>query len=136
MQLKQAIRLYIEGADLISAITLAGAAEEILGIMVRKKGGKTALDKKIESMCEVFQIAYNTPADKKVFRNIRSKAKNSPKHFGSGQSEQIDLEREAAEMIDRAIQNHERLTPNLFQEHLAFQKARIERNRKRYESYA
>jgi hypothetical protein len=41
-QLDRAIRLLFEEGDCISAITLAGAAEEILGDMVKRQGGVSA----------------------------------------------------------------------------------------------
>ena len=43
-QLLQALRLYEEGEDYYSVITLAGAAEEIFGRLASKKGLKCALD--------------------------------------------------------------------------------------------
>jgi hypothetical protein len=41
-QLIRAVLLLDDCADNISALTLAGAAEEILGKMIQKKGGSTA----------------------------------------------------------------------------------------------
>ena len=44
-QLLQALRLYEEGEDYYSVITLAGAAEEIFGRLSSKMGLKCALDR-------------------------------------------------------------------------------------------
>ena len=58
-QLETAIDMYIDKKDYISAITLAGAAEEVLGKLAERKGHKTAkkdlsdaLLKKVPSVSE------------------------------------------------------------------------------------
>ena len=43
-QLETALRLFSVGEDLISVITLAGAAEEILGKLVKSQGRDNSLD--------------------------------------------------------------------------------------------
>ena len=48
IQLTRAIKLFFKDQDYISSLTLAGAAEEILGALVRKSGKKHALDEAIE----------------------------------------------------------------------------------------
>lgn len=43
-QLETALRLFDEGQDFFSVVTLAGAADELLGKLVRARGGKTSLE--------------------------------------------------------------------------------------------
>ena len=54
-QLRHAIELFIEARELISAITLAGAAEEILGQLAEKDGFKHALDRRAEGARVMFK---------------------------------------------------------------------------------
>ena len=54
IQLVKAIELFCSQEPL-PAITLAGAAEEILGKLVKKGGGTNALEEEIKDQCELYQ---------------------------------------------------------------------------------
>lgn len=105
-QLVRAIELYIEGSDLVSAITLAGAAEEILGKLVKTLGKEHALQTKAEMLNKIYQHTFKEPPNSKEFIFLLNKAKNELKHIGTGATLELDLETEAVELIERAITNY------------------------------
>ena len=102
-QLLQALRLYEEGEDYYSVITLAGAAEEIFGRLASKMGLKCALDtlkKKLPLISERFFQQELGTGDVSYSVN---RAKNWLKHGQEPMS--FDASFEAEEMLERAIQN-------------------------------
>jgi len=108
-QLDTSISLYLDGKDLISAITLAGAAEEILGKLVKGSGGKSSLEETVERLCGMYEAAFEESPDPKVFADLRNRTRNELKHRGLSDSVSFDLEREATSMIRRAVANHQAL---------------------------
>jgi hypothetical protein len=54
-QLDTAIALYLEGKHLISLITLAGAAEEILGKLAEKSVTKSAFNEILDRLCAMHE---------------------------------------------------------------------------------
>lgn len=64
-QLDTAMGLYLEGRDLISAITLAGAAEEILGKLAEKAGTQSAFNETLDRLCAMHQAAWAEDPDPK-----------------------------------------------------------------------
>jgi hypothetical protein len=73
IQLEKAIDCFIHEKDMVSAITLAGASEELLGNIIRENDGKYALEMAFDSLrvdCEKFQD----------FRNTANKVRNELKH--------------------------------------------------------
>jgi hypothetical protein len=105
-QLVRAIELYIEGSDLVSAITLAGAAEEILGELAKTLAKKHALETKAEMLSKIYQHTFKKPPNPKKFISHMNRAKNELKHIGTGTTLKLDLETEAVELIERAITNY------------------------------
>src|SRR5258706_142471 len=58
-QLETALRLYAEGKEFASVITLAGAAEEIFGLAAKEtKGVENAFDSLKRSTAEIFKAIY------------------------------------------------------------------------------
>lgn len=108
-QLFKAIELYLADQDLVSVITLAGAAEEILGQLVRRRGGKSALDEKVTVLCGLFEAVFKTPANRKEFVDLRNEARNELKHIGKSDHIELDLEQEAVKLLARAIDNYKKL---------------------------
>jgi hypothetical protein len=108
-QLNHAIALFIEERELISCITLAGAAEEILGKLVAASGGTPALTRRAEATRQLHQWFWGTDLGAKVFVNIRNDTKNNLKHLVAGTDVEIDLRKEAMRMLDRALENYEKL---------------------------
>ena len=130
-QLFQAVELYLAGNHLVSAVTLAGAAEEILGELVRRRGGKTALDEKVEVLCKMFEFAFKKSANPKDFINLRNNARNELKHIRTADFIELDLEEEAVKLLDRAISNYKKLKPGPTKKCNEFKNERVRRYRQR-----
>ena len=102
--LHRAIVLFIEEQDFINAITLAGAAEEVLGRFVRGANLTTAMDQIVGNLCRKLGGSLD---EKKIRNDHLNRVKNSLKHFEKGDDEliEIEAEEEAISMIVRAMSN-------------------------------
>ena len=113
-QLNRAINLYLDEKDFISSITLAGAAEELLGKILNQVGVKNVLDEYIKS-CTAFD--ENLKNHYKWFRNDRNINRNYLKHLevtsvyaDEPPPDEIPIFALAAtDLIFRAINNHHKL---------------------------
>ncbi len=108
IQLRTAVQLYNKG-NYISALTLAGAAEEILGQIAKIESGTNALiDDKVwtDQISDYFK--KQRPPFEKV-ASVRNKVKNEIKHNDKGTNNNInhDFEFEAEHFILGAIRNYE-----------------------------
>ena len=130
-QLIHAVELYLEGTHLTSAITLAGAAEEILGKLVNRLEKKNALELKVKRLCEMYEHVFNESAEPKSFVELRNLARDELKHIRTGNSLSIDLEEEAVKLIDRAITNYKKLKSGPVPLFWRFKKERVHRRRER-----
>lgn len=110
-QLLHAIELFCSGEKLISAITLAGAAEEILGKLVAATGQTNSLEREVKDQCELFESIFSRAQDQKAVYGIQNKARNELKHVCDGNDVDLDLEQEAVDLIQRAIDNFQLLRP-------------------------
>lgn len=116
-QLETALRLFVEGQDLFSALTLAGAAEEILGRLVSGEGKESSIESLKNAASEMHQHLFSEIIDPSVFGHLANRARNSLKHLGSPKQPRIalDVREEAVDMLNRAIDNYwalqESLTP-------------------------
>ncbi|MHB8066894.1 MAG: hypothetical protein ACYDIC_03225 [Desulfobaccales bacterium] len=102
--LHRAIVLFIDEDDFINAITLAGAAEEVLGKFARKADMTTVMD----DLTDILHNKAGGKLDKKKIRNdYLNRIKNILKHFEHGDEElvEIDPQEEATSMILRAMTN-------------------------------
>ena len=111
-QLLSAIRLYLEDKNFISALTLSGAAEEILGKHCDAQGFPSALWS-IKTNSKMFYRALvgNDLTDKeldKLYHGIANRHRNKVKHINpSVEPEMVfDAEEAARDMINRAIDNY------------------------------
>jgi hypothetical protein len=109
-QLAKAIDLFCAHEPL-PAITLAGAAEEILGKLVKDGGGVTALEEEIKDRCDLYQTVFGHPVDSKVFADLMNNPRNELKHRMSGNPIELNLDEEAVNLIQRAIDNFQKLQP-------------------------
>ena len=105
-QLETAIRLYEEQLDPFSVITLAGAAEEILGKCVRASGKVNSLDTLEKVASEIQRIEGEQRPVKVAWR--ANYARNHSKHWdeAEGDSVSIDAWQEARDMLTRATDNY------------------------------
>lgn len=102
--LDRAIVLFIDENDFINAITLAGAAEEVLGKFARRANLIPAM----EEITDILHTEVDGEIDKKRIRNdYLNRVKNSLKHFEEGDDELVEIEPEAEAiiMIIRAMTN-------------------------------
>jgi hypothetical protein len=106
-QLDVALTFYLEDRELISAITLAGAAEEILGKLCEKEGKPTSLEHHTKLAHAVCKYFLNSDQDEKSLRDSINRPRNELKHLTSGDVIEVDTEFEAGEMLARAIGNYE-----------------------------
>ena len=127
-QLETALRLFFEGEDFASVITLAGAADEIFGKLLASAGRDNSLEVLKKAVAAIHQKLYGEAIDPSEIASRANRARNSIKHWDIGQPliVKLDLAQEAKDMLFRAVDNYwalkETLTPAMerFQhEHLA-----------------
>ncbi len=106
-QLDTALNIFLDHRNYSSAITLAGAAEEIFGRELTNRGSKSALDSSYESMAEFHRMLHGTELNKKSYISKENLARDALKHLqkDKGPTITIDLEEAACWMLVRAIQN-------------------------------
>jgi len=113
-QLEHAITLYLSRENLVCAITLAGAAEEILGCHCREQGKASSLDRHKDECCDLYNHLKSSyppfqhlptleQKDSNDFVNQRNKTKNELKHYelttGLTDPIEVNLERDARQLI-------------------------------------
>lgn len=112
-QLFHAIDLYIDGELIICALTLAGAAEEILGKLVDKNGTPNSLSDKLNDLCSIHNLVFGEDTleeDKKMYADLSNKARNNLKHGVDDYNPINGIDYEAFSMIERACINYVRYT--------------------------
>ncbi len=121
-QLETALRLFEEGQDLFSVVTLAGAAEELLGKFITEFGGENSLESRKAAAVEIYRALFKEEAGAKEFADRANRAKNALKHHDKGQPHTVtlDLREEAVDILDRAITNYWRLEQSLSPTMMAF----------------
>jgi hypothetical protein len=109
-QLLAALKLW-QQYDYLSALTLAGAAEEILGKRL-KKLGRTSSFEQIKNDIVTMAKAYGDtdPKTEKLIGDLLNQTRNELKHYEGEESLSFDLREDAAEMLGRAITNYQLLT--------------------------
>ena len=110
-QLEISIELFLSKRSMASALTLAGAAEEILGMALRHQGKRTTLQDQ-HSFIEPLEVLLRKgPYLWSDFIEEKNRARNAAKHMRLPTDTFIacDLEDEALWMIVRAYDNYNRL---------------------------
>jgi hypothetical protein len=111
-QLKRSFVLFSRERDYLSALTLAGAADEILGKLVAAAGGqKKAIDAEVVFITYIMSIHRENSSEKEI-RDFLLYPRNALKHLAIGNREDLNFNFvDAAEtMIDRAVSNYLALT--------------------------
>ena len=112
-QLVAALKLWRE-QDFVSALTLAGAAEEILGKRLRKLGREPTFDQLRDLIVALARQEGDTsPNLEKTIGDLLNSTKNELKHYGGDDSLSFDLRADAQEMLERAVANYQALTGTL-----------------------
>ncbi|HEY5744745.1 MAG TPA: hypothetical protein VIU12_01605 [Chryseolinea sp.] len=114
-QMRRAILLYREG-DFICSLTLAGAAEEILGKMVAQRGHSSALDdfatrdRKLWEWAAKREPRLTVPPNAELRRRLNC-LRNDLKHNDSGTDKRVVaiFDYSAEEMLLRCIRNYLKL---------------------------
>lgn len=123
-QLETALQLYFSGDNFVSALTLAGAAEEILGVCLKLKGIPTSLEETVKGTCLIHEKFHGVRPPKKEIIERANRARNNFKHLNSEEDIEItmDLEEEAKDMLQRAITNYWRFKEDLTKNMVQFEK--------------
>ena len=120
LQLLAAIELADHG-NWVPAITLAGAAEEILGKRLRRLGKTPSFDSMKAAVMEIAAKAgANEPGLDRDIGHLINLTKNELKHYSGSEAIEFDLERDGVELLERAIANYEMLTGTVLPEMLQF----------------
>jgi len=111
-QLETALRIFAEGTDYYSVVTLAGAADEIFGKLLESQGGISALASLTRASVAIHQIVHGVPGNEKAYADRANLARNALKHLRAGGERVVDLDiyQEAVDMLDRAVSNYWELT--------------------------
>lgn len=121
-QLLAALRLWHE-SDYLSALTLAGAAEEILGKLLRKLGKASALEQiRNEIVVLVKSHSETDSKTEKIVTDLLNQSRNELKHYDGNAAISFDLRADASEMLERAIFNYQLLTNVVMEEAIFFWK--------------
>ena len=110
-QLDVALELFLSERSFVSALTLAGAAEEVLGKALTLRGEKTTLQYEHTVIAPVEKFLRCQTLTWKVFIEEKNRVRNAAKHMdGQGQlTVHADLEDEALWLLVRACDNYNRL---------------------------
>ena len=115
-QLLAAIGLW-RSEDYLPALTLAGAAEEILGKRLRKLGREPSFIQMRDLIVALArQEGERDPNLEKTVGDMLNDTRNALKHYGGDDSLEIDLRADCLEMLERAIANYQALTGTLLAE--------------------
>lgn len=107
-QLETALRLFSEGQDFFSVITLAGAAEEILGKLLTARGGESSLTSLKKAVIAMHHHLYGEPVDERVVVERANRARTVLKHLKADGAPTfaLDARQEAIDLLERAIDNY------------------------------
>ena len=111
-QLESALKIFLSGESYVSALTLAGASEEILGMALRIKGIENSLQEQYKRYHDPDFSWLNPPKSWGEFTTHgKNKVRNAVKHL-SNETDltfEADIKDEALWMLVRAIGNYDRL---------------------------
>ena len=103
--MEQSLNIMEAGAP-VSALTLAGAAEEILGKMARKRGKETRVEYTADYLGSLFEMAGKPRPPMKELIRLENRVRNDLKHQVKGREAVIeaDFHFEAENMLLRHVQ--------------------------------
>jgi hypothetical protein len=106
-----ALDAFLERHRFASAITLASAAERVLGQALRQAGKPAMLDWKFEASDLVHTNLHGKALDKRAFTDAESRVSNALRHFDKTEAPdfEADLEEAACWELMRACENAHRL---------------------------
>lgn len=102
-QLDQAMRLFLEG-DYLSSLTLAGAAEEILGGLCKRAGHPVAIEQIVAFHMGDTDPALSDKERRNVLTGVLNRPRNAAKHANDPAETHFIVEQVfALQMIMRAM---------------------------------
>ncbi|WP_180130395.1 hypothetical protein [Rhodoferax sp. BLA1] len=111
-QLLRALQMWSE-EDYISCITLAGAAEEILGKRMRKLGLEPSFDNLKSTIVLLARHCGDTSENiDKLVAEMMNQTRNELKHYAGDEAIEFDFKSDAEELLERAVSNYTSLTGN------------------------
>ncbi|MEM5316193.1 hypothetical protein [Paraburkholderia sp. JHI869] len=110
-QLEMALDAFLVRQRFASAITLASAAERVLGQALRHAGKPAVLDWKFEATDLVHTALHGESLDKGAFTDAENRVSNALRHFDKADAPDFDadLEEAACWMLVRTCENAHRL---------------------------
>ncbi|WP_341313518.1 hypothetical protein WN982_19385 [Paraburkholderia sp. IMGN_8] len=110
-QLEMALDAFLERHRFASAITLASAAERVLGQALRHAGKQPGVDWKFDAADLVHTKLHGRRLDRKTFNDAENCVANALRHFDrtNAPAFEADLEEAACWMLVRACENAHRL---------------------------
>ena len=107
-QLDTALRLYFQKKEYFSAITLAGAAEEIFGVYLKIHNQTNAFDNHLKSSLNVYHWLHETEGSRDQMHKTINRIKTASKHMQGKHDTSIvcDAREEAKDILDRAISHY------------------------------
>jgi len=108
IQLERAVKLLEDDVDPVCALTLAAAAEEILGQIAKHKSGRNALEDSADYLATVYDWAKVPRPSRKTLFHRHNRLRNELKHNDKGKNSwvQADYQFEAEEFLLRAVRNY------------------------------
>lgn len=129
-QLLRALQMWSE-QDYISCITLAGAAEEILGKRMRKLGIEPSFDNIKGTIVRMAQLFGESSENiDKIVAEMMNQTRNELKHYAGDEAIEFDLKSDAEELLERGVSNYTRLTGNFPDQVLQFWSSTFSERRK------
>jgi hypothetical protein len=109
-QLHVAIDLFLSKRSFVSALTLAGAAEEILGRKAERLGKEKVISTQHKIISNLLDRSNRKMQSFKEYAKSKNVARNKVKHFDPESDEDfcMNIEREAIAKIGNACKNYER----------------------------
>ena len=110
-QLEMALDAFLQRHRFASAITLASAAERVLGQALLNKGQQAGVDWKFDAADLAHTKLHGRPLDRKTFNDADNCVANALRHFDKADAPdfEADLEEAACWMLVRACENAHRL---------------------------
>jgi hypothetical protein len=109
-QLERAIDLYTNEHDFLSAITLAGAAEEPLGMMLKMESGTNRLEHQVKMVARIQEHFGEESMSRTELIADENRVKDWLKHLQDGTDLQFDAKEEAQIIIERAVSTYAAVT--------------------------
>lgn len=119
------MHFYLDGKEYPAVVTLAGAAEEVLGKMANANGLEPSLKRTVRELLETYKAVWGHEAKEGDFADLRNRVRNELKHFCSGKDVEADYEHEAGSMLTRALENFLLCTGSRHPRHYAFTSKRV-----------